>query len=128
MLSIVIPAYNEEKNIGTTVKAIAQELSGRDWAFEILVVNDGSADSTIAVLEQLEPRIPELRHVENPGPHGYGYAVRFGLTEFIGDAVVVAMADGSDAPSDMVVYYEKVMEGYDCAFLHTVCLHLTKSA
>jgi dolichol-phosphate mannosyltransferase len=54
--------------------------------------------------------------VTNPGPHGYGCAVRHGLRHFTGDAVVVMMADGSDSPEDAVTYFRQIRDGYDCAF------------
>jgi dolichol-phosphate mannosyltransferase len=116
MLSVVMPAYNEEAVIAATVRALAAELDRQGIAYEILVVNDKSRDGTAEVLRALEAEFPHLRHVDNPGPHGYGCAVRHGLAHFRGDAVVVAMADGSDAPSDVVAYFRKIEEGYDCAF------------
>jgi len=116
MLSVVMPAYNEEAVIADTVRALAAELDRQAIGYEILVVNDKSRDATEAVLIDLEPAFPHLRHVNNPGPHGYGCAVRHGLAHYGGDAVVVAMADGSDAPGDVVAYFRKIEAGYDCAF------------
>jgi dolichol-phosphate mannosyltransferase len=116
MLSVVMPAYNEEAVIATTVRALIEHLDRQDFAYEILVVNDASRDGTEAVLLGLEQSAPGLRHVTNPGPHGYGCAVRCGLRHFTGDAVVVVMADGSDSPEDIVTYFRKIQEGYDCAF------------
>lgn len=116
MLSILIPAYNEKDTLATTVAAIAAALDGSGWTYEILVVDDGSTDATEPVLLELEPRFPHLRHLVNHGPHGYGYAVRCGLAAFRGDAVIIAMADGSDAPADMLAYYNRILEDHDCAF------------
>src|SRR4051794_29738554 len=98
VLSVVIPAYNEEAVIGATLRGLIDHFDRQDFDYEILVVNDGSRDSTEAVLLTLEQSAPRLRHVTNPGPHGYGRAVRHGLDHFSGDAVVVVMGDGSDAP------------------------------
>jgi hypothetical protein len=89
MLSVVMPAYNEEAVIAATVRALAAELDRQGFAYEILVVNDKSRDGTAEVLRALEDEFPHLRHVDNPGPHGYGCAVRCGLAHFRGDAVVV---------------------------------------
>ena len=61
--------------------------------FEILVVNDNSQDQTEAILRRLDDEIPELRHLNNAPPHGFGFAVRSGLAAFRGDAVAVVMAD-----------------------------------
>ena len=57
-----------------------------------------------------------MRCVRNDGPHGFGFAVRYGLEHFEGDAVVIVMADGSDDPRDVVLYYRVLEAGYDCAF------------
>jgi dolichol-phosphate mannosyltransferase len=111
-----MPAYNEAAVIADTVRALSVELDSQGLDYEILVVNDKSRDETEAVLIGLEQSFRRLRHVNNPGPHGYGCAVRCGLAHFRGDAVVVAMADGSDAPGDVVAYVRKIEEGYDCAF------------
>lgn len=116
MLSVVMPAYNEAAVIAATVRALVAELDRHDFPYEVLVVNDASGDATEAVLTELEQSLPRLRHITNPGPHGYGCAVRHGLAHFTGDAVVVAMADGSDAPRDLVAYFRKIQEGFDCAF------------
>lgn len=116
VLSVVMPAHNEAAVIATTLRALIAHLDQQQIDYEIIVVNDASRDATEAVLVGLEATSPRLRHVANPGPHGYGGAVRFGLKQFTGDAVVVVMADGSDAPEDVVTYFRKIQEGYDCAF------------
>lgn len=116
MLSVVMPAYNEATVIAATIRALAAALDGAQVAYEILVVNDKSSDETAAVLTTLEADFPHLRHVDNPGPHGYGRAVRCGLAHFRGDAAVIAMADGSDAPSDVLAYWRLIEAGHDCAF------------
>lgn len=116
MLSVLIPAYNEEGVIEATVRNLNAALSAASIVHEILVVNDGSEDGTELVLIRLENEVAALRHVTNPGPHGYGYAVRCGLDHYSGDAVVITMADGSDAPADVVAYFRQIEAGYDCAF------------
>ncbi len=116
LLSVVIPAHDEEGQIEGTVRALASTLSAAGIAHEILVVNDNSRDQTAAILARLVAEVPALRVLDNQPPHGYGYAVRLGLSAFRGDAVVIAMADGSDNPADVVRYYRKLEEGYDCAF------------
>jgi dolichol-phosphate mannosyltransferase len=83
---------------------------------EIVVVNDNSKDATEAVLRQLQIGIPTLVYYTNKGPNGFGYAVRYGLERFTGDCVAVMMADLSDSPEDLVLFYNKLQEGYDCVF------------
>lgn len=116
-LSIVIPAHNEEGALETTCRTLAARLAADGIAdYEILVVNDGSCDGTEAVLQRLARELPRLRHVNNEGPHGYGFAVRRGLACFAGQAVCIMMADLSDAPEDVVTYYRKLREGWECVF------------
>jgi dolichol-phosphate mannosyltransferase len=116
MLSVVIPAHNEEGRIAATVRGIHEALSNARIKHEILVVNDNSHDRTREVLETLQHEIPAVRYTDNPPPNGYGFAVRAGLAAFRGDAVAIVMADGSDSPDDLVAYYRKMEEGYDCVF------------
>lgn len=116
-LSVVIPAHNEEGCIAETCETILACLKTAGLSrFELLVVNDGSQDRTGQILLELEQKHPEVRHVDNPAPHGYGYAVRKGLEHYRGDAVVVAMGDLSDSPEDILVYYRELEKGAECVF------------
>ncbi len=115
-LSIVIPAYNEEDCIVQTVQTISKSLEQENIDYEILVVNDNSKDNTEKLLQQMNSENSKLRHVNNYYPNGFGFAVRCGLENFTGDAVAVVMADSSDAPEDIISYYHKLQEGYDCVF------------
>jgi dolichol-phosphate mannosyltransferase len=116
-LSVVIPAYNEEGSLGETVNTLHKALSDHGIDHEILVVNDNSKDNTIDVLENLKKSIPLLVYYTNPGPNGFGYAVRYGLARFSGECVAVVMADLSDDPNDLIKFYNTMVEGsYDCVF------------
>jgi dolichol-phosphate mannosyltransferase len=115
-LSVVIPAYNEEGSITNTIDTLYNKLRSSGVDHEILVVNDNSKDSTPIILEQLKEQIPSLIYFTNPGPNGFGYAVRYGLERYTGDCVAVMMGDLSDDPSDLVSFYHKMHEGYDCVF------------
>ena len=115
-LSVVIPAYNEELSITETLVTLYQKLVEAGIEHEIFVTNDNSKDKTEAVLKGLLNSIPTLRYETNKGPNGFGYAVRYGLDRHSGDCVAVMMADLSDSPEDLVVFYHKLNEGYDCVF------------
>jgi dolichol-phosphate mannosyltransferase len=115
-LSVVIPAYNESESITETLESLYQVLQREQIPHEILVVNDNSKDNTLEVLDQLKKSIHSLNVVTNSGPNGFGYAVRKGLDNFSGDCVAVMMADLSDSPEDLIAYYKKLLEGYDCVF------------
>lgn len=116
-LSVVIPAYNEEGSITETLTTLYDCLRDNGVDHEILVVNDNSKDGTGALLDSLKQQIPTLVPHFNPGPNGFGWAVRYGLERFSGDCVAVMMADLSDSPNDLILFYRTMQEGdYDCVF------------
>jgi dolichol-phosphate mannosyltransferase len=115
-LTVVIPARDEEGCIASTVEHLNLELRLRDIPHEIVVVDDGSRDSTWEILETLKLRMPALAAVRNPGPHGFGRAIVYGLSHMTGDAVVVMMADESDDCRDVVRYWQILNEGWECVF------------
>jgi len=114
--SIIVPAYNEEENVGPTINALAEALRADQIPFEIVVVNDNSTDTTAQKLTELQRELPELVVVNNTPPGGLGRAVRCGLRHYKGDVVAVVMADLSDSPLDVVRCYRKIEEGYDCVY------------
>ena len=116
LFSIVIPAHNEEENVRRTVENLIMTLTQECIPFEILVINDHSTDRTEAVLQTLSKRYPGMRYVNNMKQGGFGRAIQTGLEHFTGDAVCIVMADASDDPADVVKYYRKLEEGYECAF------------
>jgi len=115
-LSMLMPAHNEEGSIEKTIRNTYQILKQNNIDHEILVVNDNSTDSTKDILDRLSKEISSMAYVENTKPGGYGLAVRYGLSRIKGDAVCIMMADGSDDPLDIVSYYKKLQEGYNCVF------------
>lgn len=116
LLSIVLPARDEEGCIASTVKHLNLELKLHEVPHEIVVVDDGSTDTTWQILEDLKAEIPELAHVKNPGPHGFGRAIIYGMDHSAGDALVIMMADQSDDPRDVAKYWDLLNEGWDCVF------------
>src|SRR5205809_1015767 len=116
LLSVVIPARDEEGCVASTVEHLHAELRSRNIRHEIVAVDDGSRDPTWQILQSLCAKIPELRPIQNLGPNGFGRAVIQGIDAARGDAVVIMMADGSDDCRDVVSYWEKLNEGYDAVF------------
>jgi dolichyl-phosphate beta-glucosyltransferase len=99
-LSIVIPAYNEERRLAptlATVRAYLDSSPHRDA--EIIVVNDGSRDSTAALVEAAAKDDPRVRLLNNPGNRGKGYSVRHGMLDARGEWILFSDADLS-APID----------------------------
>lgn len=115
-LSIVIPCHNEESTIEETIVEFHQELKKENISHEIVVVNDNSTDGSEVILARLSKKISEVKYVNNTPPNGFGFAVRCGLNHFTGDYVAIVMADMSDRPVDLVSYFRKTEEGYDCVF------------
>ncbi len=116
-LSVVIPARNEAGNIISTITALRDHLDQTVIsAFEILVVDDGSSDNTHALVLAEHERDERIRVIENTGLHGFGRAVAYGLDHFTGDAVVIYMADASDSPEHVELYYNILLNEADCAF------------
>jgi dolichol-phosphate mannosyltransferase len=112
--SLIIPAHNEEGTIEETIQSILKTFAGRALELEILVINDNSTDGTEQLLRELSSSYPQVRYVNNLPPHGFGHAVRHGLDHYTGDAVAIVMADGSDSPADMLIYFHRLDEGADC--------------
>ena len=94
-LSIVIPAYNEEPRLGATVRGAVDFFRSEGRAFELIVVDDGSRDGTSALARRLCDEMPEVRLIRLAANHGKGYAVRTGVVNARGRAVLFADADGA---------------------------------
>jgi len=116
LLSVVIPAQNEESCIASTIQHLHVELRLRGVPHDIVVVDDGSTDHTWEILGQQSQAIPEVKPVQNRSEKGFGRAIQQGLDEARGDAVVIMMADESDDCRDVVRYWEKLNQGFDCVF------------
>ena len=82
----------------------------------MLVVDDSSSDETREIVDRMHSADERIFCVASHYPGGFGFTVRAGLDRFSGDAVAIVMADGSDAPEDVVRYHRLLEEGYDCAF------------
>ncbi len=110
ILSIVLPAYNEEESLPETINSLFDTLKSENIPHEIVVINDNSKDKTEQVLIELQKSIPSLTYYTNPGPNGFGMAIRYGLERFKGDCVAIMMADLSDDPNDLVKYYRTMID------------------
>jgi glycosyltransferase involved in cell wall biosynthesis len=94
-LTIVVPAFNEERRLGATLEAIATFVEQRKLDAEILVVDDGSRDRTRAIVEEAAARIPRLAVLSLPKNRGKGIAVRTGFVAARGELVLFTDADNS---------------------------------
>lgn len=94
-LSVIIPAYNEEKRISNTLLAIDYYLSKQKYFYEILVVNDGSKDRTKELVNNFKNLIKNLKLIDSQPNHGKGYAARLGILEAKGEYRLFMDADNS---------------------------------
>jgi dolichol-phosphate mannosyltransferase len=116
LLSVVIPARDEESCIASTVKHLHLELQLQNVPHEIVVVDDHSVDGTWEKLQCVAEEISNVKPTQNEGEGGFGRAIVWGLDHMSGDAAVIMMADESDDCRDVVRYWTKLNEGYDCVF------------
>jgi glycosyltransferase involved in cell wall biosynthesis len=113
-LSIVIPAFNEERRLPATLERIAAYINVSSRATEVIVVDDGSRDGTIGVAESFREKLPDLRVISNGRNRGKGYSVRHGFMESRGEIVLFTDADLS-APIEEADKLLAKMDGYDVA-------------
>ena len=109
MISIIIPAYNEENRICKTIEKISEFINHKEH--EIIVVNDGSNDKTIEFVNQLN--LDNLKIVNNPGNKGKGYAVRNGMLHAQGDLLLYSDADLSTPIEELDKFIPFIEQGYD---------------
>ncbi len=103
-LSIVIPAKDEEQGLARTLPRLSEAYPEA----EIIVVNDGSADSTAEVCDQFG-----VLRVDHPYSKGNGAAIKSGARAATGDYIVFMDGDGQHDPADIEKLLYKVEEGYD---------------
>jgi dolichyl-phosphate beta-glucosyltransferase len=94
-LSIVIPAYNEEKNIGETLSEIETYLSNKEFTSEVILIDDGSIDWTVIKAKEFDGRIVGLKIIESKPNYGKGYVIRKAMLEAEGEYILFMDADNS---------------------------------
>ena len=112
-LSVIVPAYNEEKRLPGTLKKINKYLSGQSYDSEIIVVSDGSKDRTVEVVNNLKSQIRNLKLINKKGNYGKGYAVRLGMLEAKGDYRIFTDADNSTSIDQIEKMWPEFKKGYD---------------
>lgn len=119
LISIIVPAFNEEENLSVTVQKISETLVkiGDQYSFELIFVNDGSSDKTLGLLRQLHQIHPEWVHyISFSRNFGHMSALRCGYDHARGEAVICMDADLQHPPTYIPVFLEKWTQGYEIVF------------
>jgi len=113
-LSVVVPAFNEEQRIGTTLEQICEYLSRQSYSWEIVLVDDGSQDKTVAVARQSMAGRP-LHTVSHERNQGKGAAIKHGMVAARGQVRLFSDADLSTPIEELNRLLQALEEGYDIA-------------
>ena len=114
-ISIVIPAYNEESRLPTTLTMVHEYLVGQGREFEIIVVDDGSLDHTIFMVETFAKHHEGVRLLSYSPNQGKGHAVRVGILAARSDFILIDDADGSSPIRELARLEKALAEGFDIA-------------
>jgi glycosyltransferase involved in cell wall biosynthesis len=113
--TFVIPAYNESVRIRPTLDALLRHTQEQKWEAEILVVNDGSTDTTAQIVREYNRSHPQILLLENPGNRGKGYSVRNGMLHARGDICLFTDADLSSPIEEAQKLFDTIGRGADIA-------------
>ncbi len=113
MISIIIPFYNEEKNITLLHKELSSVLKQHKYEYEILFIDDGSADDSRKEVEDISQKDEHVHLLFHRKRFGKGSALQTGLDRKKGDIVIFMDADLQDDPHDLPAFVKKIEEGYD---------------
>ncbi len=116
VLSVVIPVYNESSRLPSTLQAVLGLLQSRSEAFEVVVVDDGSTDDTVELVQRVCREAPEVRLLRHPTNFGKGAAVRNGMLNARGEYILFTDADLSAPIAEAERLLEPLKNGYDVAF------------
>jgi glycosyltransferase involved in cell wall biosynthesis len=113
VLSVVVPVYNEERSVELLYDEIASALDPLERAWEVVFVDDGSNDGSLAALTRLHARTPNVRVVRLRRNFGKAAALAAGFAQAGGDVIVTIDADGQDDPAEIPRLIAKLDEGFD---------------
>lgn len=112
-LSVVIPAYNEERRILPTLDSIFKYLIKQDYSFEVIVVNDGSQDATFKTVQKLQACYKQLFIIDSKINKGKGYAVNLGMRAARGELAVFTDADNSTKINEIESVIDLFHQGFE---------------
>lgn len=112
MITILLPAYNEEEVIEKSLNTLQDNINIKK-NYEILVINDGSTDKTLEILNQLSKKIKNLRVITHERNKGLGAAISTGIQNAKGEIIIELDADMTHPLNVLPLMIEKIEEGYD---------------
>jgi len=112
-LSVIIPAYNEERRLPKTLKSVDEYLKRQDYQYEIIVVNDGSKDKTTEIVENLKSQIANLKLIDRKENRGKGYSVKEGMLNAQGEYRIFMDADNSTSIDQIEKMWPWFEKGFD---------------
>jgi glycosyltransferase involved in cell wall biosynthesis len=113
LVSIVLPLYNEEKNIRLLAEEIVTVMKKTRYSYEIIFVNDGSNDNSWAVIDELSNMVPNIRGEDLAGNYGQTVALRCGFENAKGDVIVAMDSDLQHDPAYIPQFLKYIEEGYE---------------
>jgi len=114
-LSVIIPAYNEEKTIGETLLSVDKYLTRQNYEYEIIVEADGSKDKTVEVAKNFQKMVRNLVVYDNQPNHGKGWVVRKGMLDAKGDFRLFMDADNATTIDHMDKSWPLLKQGFEVA-------------
>jgi glycosyltransferase involved in cell wall biosynthesis len=115
-ISVIIPIFNEEKNIQNLYDRLSQVMQNLGVTYELIFVNDGSKDASIGLIKVLSKKYQEVKYIDFSRNFGHQIAVTAGLDKTSGDAVVIIDADLQDPPELIAKMYQKRKEGFEVIY------------
>lgn len=113
-ISVVVPLFNEEESLPELVAWIDRVMKAHDFTYEVLLINDGSTDTSWQVVEQLHQEYPSVKGISFLRNYGKSAALHTGFKEVIGKVVITMDADLQDSPDEIPGLYNMIVEeGYD---------------
>ncbi len=119
-LSAVIPAYNEEQRIGATLAGLRKFLDKQTYAYEVIVVNDGSNDATFSIVDLIARDWPQLKLLSNLKNQGKGAVVRQGILSAQGQYILFSDADNA-TPINQINKLLQYIEQYPVVISSRYC-------
>jgi polyisoprenyl-phosphate glycosyltransferase len=116
MISVIIPVFNEELNIGSLYKRIKDVFAKIDVNHELIFVNDDSRDASLNIVKELAIKDPTVKYIDFSRNFGHQVAVCAGLEYCSGEYVVIIDADLQDPPELIIEMYEKINKGFDVVY------------